>query len=148
MVITYQVQCLTPSLVLKFYVKLVMGMKEQSMESYLKYESNIYCIHWMTLRLDTRLNAMTIYTLQSIQNKLEQTAQETVGKYDTWSLGQSIYQHTLTVQTISICAEYDIIIGMLGRKGSPGSVLEELWSHLPQRQVEIEVSCSWDCTEG
>lgn len=57
----------------------------------------------MALRFDLCLNATTIYTLQSIQDILEQTAQETVGKYDAWSLGQSIYQHTLTVQTISIC---------------------------------------------
>lgn len=39
-------------------------------------------------------------------------------------------------------------MGMLGRKGSPGSLLEEIWSCLPQGQVEIEVSCTWGCTEG
>lgn len=101
----------------------------------------------MALRLGLWLNTTTIYTLQSIQDALEQTAQKTVGTYDVWSLGESIYQHILTVQTISICPLYGIVTGMPSRKASPGWLLAELWSHLPQGQVEIEVSCSWGCTE-
>lgn len=37
----------------------------------------------MALRLDSCLNAITIYALKSIQDILEQATQETVGMYDT-----------------------------------------------------------------